>query len=126
MANTDITLVNDGGVLVPSAASVPAVSGDSVSFSTNDGSPVVLFFSPDATSILSPKPSNPFSIAAGKAVFTFSSSAPGAYSVYFGLNPESGPGSFPNEISHSLVLEIGLINEPPPFTGPKDTTNPGS
>ena len=127
MANTDITLINEGGAFVPSAASVPVVGGDTVSFSTGDGSPVFLFFSPAAVSIFSPEPANPFSAPTGKTVFSFSSSEPGAYSVSFGANADSGPESFPHQVSRTLHLEIGSVNvPPPPFTGPHDTTTTGS
>jgi hypothetical protein len=128
MANTDITLTNDGGIIVPSTPSVPVASGDTVSFATSDGAPVVLFFSPDATTILTPTPSSPFQIAAhGKAAFTFSSSKPGAYSVFFGASSSSAPSGFPQQISQGLFLEIGSGGgTPPPFGGPNDTTKGGS
>jgi hypothetical protein len=64
---------------------------------------------------LSPKPASPFPIAAeGKATFTFSSSKPGAYSVFFGGNSSSAPSSFPAGISEELLLEVGSPSEPPP------------
>jgi hypothetical protein len=127
MANTDIKLTHDGGIFIPSTSSVLVASGDTVSFATSDGSPVVLFFSPAAASILSPTPSSAFPIAAhGKAVFTFSSSNPGAYSVFFGVNPNSPPSGFPQRISQALLLEISGGSTPPGFGGPADTTAPGS
>ena len=127
MANTDVTIFSESGVFVPSVASVPVVSGDTVSFSTSDHKPVVLFFSPDAVAALSPKPANPFPIAAGdKAIFKFSSSDPGAYSVFFAQNSEFASASFPTAISRNLVLEISAVDAPPSFGAPHDTTNPGS
>lgn len=128
MANTDITLINDGGTLVPSTPSVHVASGDTVSFATSDGSPVVLFFSPAAATILSPSPTGPFPIAAhGKAVFAFSSSNRGAYSVFFGVDPKSPPSSFPQRISQELLLEISSLGgTPPPFGGPADVPGQGS
>jgi hypothetical protein len=118
MANTNIKLLHDGGIFVPSTPSVPVASGTSVSFATSDGAPVVLFFSPAAASILSPNPSSAYPIAAGgKAVFTFSSSNPGAYSVFFGSDPKSVPSGFPQRTSQELLLEIGSgSNVPPPFS----------
>ena len=125
MANTDITLINDGGVYVPSAFSIPVVRGNTVSFATSDGTPVVLCFSPDAASVLSPT-NNPYSIgAAGTAVFTFSSSNPGAYSVFFVASPSSAPKSYPTQTSQVLVLEV-VSSDAPPFTGPTNTVKPGS
>jgi plastocyanin len=107
MANTDITLVNDGGTYVPSTQSVNVVSGNTISFATNDGSAVLLFFSPGATSVLTPKPAGAFPIAAGgRAVFSFSSSAPGAYSMYCGSTPNSAPANFPSAVSNALFLEV--------------------
>jgi plastocyanin len=128
MANTEITLANDGGAIVPTPSSVHVVHGDTVTFSAENGAPVVLFFSPGAASILSPAQHGPVSIAAhGKAVFTFSSSSPGAYSVFFGVDPKSPPSSFPQKISGELLLEISSLGAaPPPFSGPNDTTSGGS
>jgi hypothetical protein len=128
MANTDITLTSDGGIIVPSTPSVHVASGDTLSFATSDGSPVVLFFSPDATSILTPAPASAFPIAAhGKAAFTFSSSKPGAYSVFFGVSSSSAPSSFPQRISQDLLLEISTSSDtPPPFGGPGDVIKTGS
>jgi hypothetical protein len=128
MANTEIILANDGGTIVPSTSSVHVVHGDTVTFSTESGVPVVLFFSPGAASILSPTQHGPVSIAAhGKAVFTFSSSNPGAYSVFFGVDPKSPPSRFPESISEELLLEISSLGATPPsFSGPQDVPGQGS
>jgi hypothetical protein len=113
MANTEVTLVNNGGIYVPSTPSVNVVSGDSISFATNDGSAVLLFFSPGATSVLTPKPASPFPIAAGgRAAFSFSSSAPGAYSMYCGATPDAAPANFPGKVSDVLILEVSSIAVP--------------
>lgn len=106
MANTDITISKKDGVLVPSQNSVPAVQGNTVTFSAQSDS-ATLFFSPDAVSILSPAPSAPVTIAAGgKSAFTFTSSKPGAYSVYFEPNASTPPANFPVRPSNLLLLEI--------------------
>jgi hypothetical protein len=110
MASTEVTLVNKGGKYSPSAASVAVVKGDTVSFSTSDGSSAFVFFSPGAAAVLSPAPGKAFSIAAGKkAAFTFTSSNPGAYSAAFGADADSAPTSFANENSSVLVLEGGAV-----------------
>jgi len=107
MVNTDVTLVNNGGTYVPSTQSVNVVSGNTISFETSDGSAVLLFFSPGAASVLTPKPVGAFPIAAGgRAVFSFSSSAPGAYSMYCGSTPDSAPANFPSAVSNALFLEV--------------------
>ena len=125
MANTDITLISNDGMLVPSADSVAVVAGDTVSFSTSDGGPAFAFFSPDAIAILSPKPANPFVIAAGKkAAFTFSSSKPGAYSAYFAQDAGSAPARFPTGTSQTLRLEVESVN-PPGFPVPSDQPGTG-
>jgi hypothetical protein len=125
MAHTDITLIDSGGILVPSADSVPVVSGDTVSFSTSDGAAAFAFFSPDAIAALSPRPASPFPIAAGKkADFTFSASKPGAYSVYFGVTGGSAPGKFPADRSQALRLEVDM-SIAPPFPGPGDGVGTG-
>ena len=109
MANTSITLVDHGGVYVPSVPSVPVVKGDTVTFSTSDGTRVVLFFSPDAASILSPDPGKAFSLAAGKtATFTFTDSQPGAHSAFFGSHPSAAPVGFPSTVTEFLSLETGV------------------
>lgn len=111
MAHTQITLSNDNGVLMPSQSSVPVVQGDSVAFSASDGTAVMLFFSPDAGAILSPAPSGPAAVpVGGSTTFTFTSSAQGAYSVFFGLNASGAPDSFSTAVSSQLKLGID-INE---------------
>jgi hypothetical protein len=112
MANTDITLFHTNGAYVPSAPSVPVASGDTVSFSTSDGSAAVAFLSSDAISILTPQPANPLTIS-GKAVFSFSSSKAGAYSIFFSADPDSPPPHYPRESSQALRLEIGASTAPP-------------
>lgn len=119
MANTDVTLINNDGAYIPSVASVPIIAGDTVSFSTDDGSSALAYFSPAAISILSPKPVNPVTIAtAGKAVFSFSSASPGAYSVFFAADASGAPGSFPDQSSQVLLLEFAAPVQPPPFDNP--------
>jgi plastocyanin len=108
MANTDVKLVfnSEGGVYIPATASVRVVSGDTITFFTSDGSPVQLYFSPDALSVLSPTSANPHSIPAGqKASFTFKSSAPGAYSVFFEPQGKSPNSSFPGGMSQQMQFE---------------------
>lgn len=125
MAHTDVTLTNEDGVLVPSADSVSVVSGDTVSFATADGSAAFVFFSPDAISVLSPKPDSAFEIAAGtKAEFSFTASKPGAYSAYFAGNAGGAPGGFLSGNSTVLQLEI-QTSDLPPFPGPGDTVGSG-
>ena len=125
MAHTDIKLIDSDGILVPSADSVSVVSGDTVSFSTSDGRPAFAFFSPDAIMVLTPRPTSPCEIAAGKtADFTFSSSEPGAYSAYFALTGDSAPGQFPTDRSQALRLEVDM-SIALPFPGPGDTMGTG-
>jgi hypothetical protein len=119
MANTDITLFHTDGAYVPSTPSVPVVNGDTVSFSTSDGSSAVAFFSPDALSVLSPQPANPLTIA-GTTAFSFASSGPGAYSIFFGADANSAPANFPADSSQMLRLEIAA-SDAPPFDNPMTT-----
>lgn len=125
MANTDVTLISSDGVFVPSIDSVQVVNGDTVSFSTADGSQAVAFFSPDAISALSPAPASPFLIAAGKkAEFSFSTSHPGAYTAYFAQSADTPPARFPTGSAQMLRLEVapavGLG-----FPGPRDQMGTG-
>jgi len=118
MASTTITISSQDGVLVPSQPSVPVASGDTVTFSSQ-GVSATLFFSPGAIAILNPSPSAPVTIAAGgNTSFTFTSSAPGAYSVYFEPNASSPPASFPVQPSNLLLLEIDTSHVG--FGGPGD------
>ncbi len=129
MASTEITLISMGGKYSPSTASVAVVKGNTVTFSTSDGSAAFLFFSPAAAAVLSPAPGSAFSLAAGKkATFTFTSSSPGAYSVAFGANANSAPGGFSGGNSSVLVLEggaerVGAVAPPGSFGNPM---KPGS
>ena len=121
MANTDVTLVHSDGAYVPSIASVPVVNGDTVSFSTNDGTAVLAYFSPDAISVLSPTPANPATIGpAGKAAFSFNSSGAGAYSVFFAADASSAPTRYPTGSSQNLRLEFA-VSDAPPFDNPMNT-----
>jgi len=126
MAKTEVTLNNDSGVYVPSTDSVPVVAGDAVSFSTSDGSTAYAFFSPDAISVLSPRPASPFPITSGhKGELTFSSSKPGAYAAFFGSDPKAGPENFPQHATNVLRLEISVPAEPPPFSSGGDEMSRG-
>jgi plastocyanin len=108
MANTAITLTNEQGALVPSQPSVTVNSGDTVSFSTSDGSVAYLFFSPGATSALSPAPTSPVEVSSTAATFSFTSSNPGAYSVYFETAANAEVPPFPAASSNLLMLEVDL------------------
>lgn len=127
MANTSITLINNGGVYVPSVPSVAVNKGDTVSFATNDGSVAQLFFSPGAAAVLSPAPGGAFAIpASGSASFTFTSSDPGAYSAFVGASAAATPTSFPSQVSQNLLLLMNDAAGTPGFGATHDTTNPGS
>ena len=109
MANTQVTLTNDDGVLVPSQASVHVTSGDTVAFSIADGSSAYLFFSPAAASALSPAPSSPVEISASATEYTFVTSDSGAYSVFFETSEEAAVPPFPVAPSNLLMLEIDAV-----------------
>jgi hypothetical protein len=107
MANTVITISNVNGVLIASTDSVPVVDGDTVSFSTADGSGAALYFSPAAVAILSPVPPSPVTIAGGEdASFTFTSSDEGAYSMIFKPTGAPAPHRFPVRETNTLLFEI--------------------
>jgi len=110
MANTAITLTNEQGALVPSQPSVPVNSGDTVSFSTIDGSNAYLFFSPAAAAALSPAPTNPTQVSSTPATFEFTSSSLAAYSVYFETDASVTVPPFPVVPSNLLMLEVDTSN----------------
>jgi len=125
MANTEVTLVHTDGTYVPSVASVPVVSGDTVSFSTDDGSAALAYFSPAALAVLSPKPTNPATVgAAGRSVFSFAASSPDSYSVVFAPPGSAAPPNYPAGSSQNLRLEFEISDEPP-FSGPADSPGTG-
>ncbi len=126
MANTNVVLINSGGVYVPSVPSVAVNKGDTVSFATSDGSAAQLFFSSGAAAVLAPAPGSAFAIpAGGSASFTFTSSDPGAYSAYVGASGAAAPTSFPSQVSQSLSLLISDSAGAPSF-GTHNSTDPGS
>jgi hypothetical protein len=106
MANTQITLTSKEGILVPSQPSVTVSDGDTISFSTADGSVAYLFFSPDAAAALSPSPSSPLEVSAVGGPLTFTTSEPGAYSVFFETSASAPTTPFPVVPSTQLLLEI--------------------
>jgi plastocyanin len=125
MANTNVTLANDGGIYIPTVSSVAVNAGDTVTFTTSDGSAVDLFFSPAAAAILAPAPGAVYSLPTqGSAQFTFTSSSAGAYSVFFATDPSQAPSQFPAQVSQQLLLEIGSGN--PVFNGPGGGMRRGS
>lgn len=125
MTNTHVVLTDNQGVLVPSPDSVRVATGDSITLATADGRAALAFFSPDAESVLSPKPANPCPIPAGaKAHFTFTSSQAGAYSAYFGYGAGDAPAGFPGGTSEMLALEIN-VSVSPTFSSPADTVGTG-
>ncbi len=124
MANTDVKLVHSDGTYVPSVASVPVVNGDTVSFTTNDGTAAIAWFSPGALAVLSPRPSNPATIGPGRVAFSFTSSNSGAFSVFFAAQGSSAPPNYPAGSSQNLRLEFE-VSDDPPFSGPGDTVGTG-
>jgi hypothetical protein len=119
MARTDIVLKETDGIFVPSQSEVPVVKGDTIAFSTSDGTQVALFFSPGAVPVLSPSPQVPTMLAAGRLEFTFTSSDAGAYSVYFEKDASMPPAHFPVRPSNVLLLETETPNFGGPNTGPR-------
>jgi hypothetical protein len=121
MAHTDIILKEVDGVFVPSQPQVPVVKGDTIAISTTNGRQVALFFSPGVVPVLSPAPSVPTVLAPGKiAEFTFISSDPGAYSVFFEKDASTPPAHFPVRPSNLLLLEIDTSHSG--FGGPDSPT----
>ncbi|WP_263373020.1 cupredoxin domain-containing protein [Granulicella aggregans] len=107
MAHTEVFISNDAGTLVPSQPSVAISNGDTLAFSLSNAGPVFAFFSPDATAALSPAPNGPVSLGSkGPTVFTFTTSDPGAYSVYFEATASAAIPDFPGGTSNLLHLEI--------------------
>jgi hypothetical protein len=133
MAHTFINITEDGGGLVPSQSSVSVVQGDSIAFSA-PGLNAALFFSPGAISVLSPSPAAAVPLNHGHpARFTFTSSAPGAYSVFLGANTGAATPDFPEDQSNQLMIGADSPPPPPPpppppmptFSGPNSSTNTG-
>jgi hypothetical protein len=135
MANTEITISNSGGVLIGSQPSVTVSEGDTVTFSIGSGQ-AFLFFSPGAAAVLSPSPKGPVPVGpSAEATFTFTTSQPGAYSLFFGTDASFAPPNFQGGESSQLWFEIiapdVIAPEPPveaspvinfggPSAGPRD------
>jgi len=70
------------GMRIPSTPTVIIVSGDTVTFKTEEGADTDLYFSPETASVLSPKPTNQVSLTFGQALsYTFTAPLPGVYGV---------------------------------------------
>lgn len=124
MAHTEVFLSNDSGTVIPSLPSVAVISGDTIAFSVTGGEPVYAFFSPAATSAVSPKPPSPLPLSSkSPTVFTFTTSAAGAYSAFFENGPSASVLDFPGGESNLLLLEIDIGD--PGFAGPIDSTKKG-
>ena len=107
MAHTEVFLSNDAGVLVPSLPSVAVSKGDTVAFSIKNAGTAFAFFSPSASAVLSPAPSNPVSLSSETPkVFTFTSSDAGSYSVFFEEDAKAVVPEFPGGTSNLLRMEI--------------------
>jgi hypothetical protein len=121
MAHTDIHLTDEHNVFKPSQIEVSVVKGDSITFSTQGGVPVALFFSPGAVGVLSPSPVVPTLLGQGeKGDFTFTSSEAGAYSVFFEKNATQPPPHYPVRPANVLLLEIDASHSG--FGGPESGT----
>jgi hypothetical protein len=118
MAHTDILLRDERGVFMPSQTEVSVVKGDSITFSTQGGVPVALFFSPGAIGVLSPSPAVPTLLGQdANAQFSFTSSEAGAYSVFFETKASQPPPHYPVRPGNVLLLEIDTSHSG--FSGPE-------
>jgi hypothetical protein len=82
MTNTLVVIRDEMGLRVPSVLEVAASDGASVTFKANAGVASVLFFSPAAVSILTPKPHSHVPLAGGAEVtYTFEKVEHGVYGV---------------------------------------------
>lgn len=107
MTNTQISLQLTDGVIVPSQGSIPVNEGATVTFVNPSSSTITLFFSPAVISALTPAPSTPTTLESGaKTEYAFTTSNPGAYSVFFGLSGSSAPAVFPTDPSTVLSLQV--------------------
>ena len=124
MAHTEVFISNDAGTLLPSQASVSVSSGDTIAFSVTGTGPAYAFFSPDAAAVLSPSPTGAVALSASTpTVFTFNSSAEGAYSAYFETTATAEIPEFPAAKSTVLLLEIDTDGIG--FGGPDPNTKGG-
>ena len=138
MAHTEITFTDNSGVLIGNQSSVSVTKGDTVAFSINAGQ-AFLFFSPDAAAALSPSPNGPVRVSASAgATFTFTSSDPGAYSVFPSTDASVAPTEFSTEQSDQLwfvmtpprvavsVEAAPVVDFGGPSGGTRDVTRSGS
>jgi plastocyanin len=121
MAHTEVFLSNDAGTLVPSLPSVSVTNGDTVAFSVTGSGSAFAFFSPGASSALSPAPNGPVALSASApTVYTFTTSNAGAYSVFFETSAAAPIPEFP--VGHSTLLLLQIDTDGASFPGPDDHT----
>jgi len=116
MAHTEIFVSDDAGTLVPSQPSVAVSSGDTLALSLSGAASVFAFFSPDAMAAISPAPTGPVQLSPqGPTVFTFTTSEPGAYGVYFEATASAAVPDFPG--GKSNLLQLGIDTDGAGFGG---------
>ncbi len=111
MSDTTVAVREEKGARVPSPAQVSVIEGHSVTFQAADA-PSTLYFSPDLTEILTPKPATSVSLTPGKNLtYTFASADPGAYEILFQTPEMDAPQHFdPAAADHTsflLLLKTG-------------------
>lgn len=108
MADTEILLRDEMGLRIPSVHQVSVTTGGKVTFVASDDADSALYFSPQAVSILAPKPDAGAVVTSGKSLsFTFESAAPGVFVAIAQAPEDPPPTDFDDEgASSSAVLFI--------------------
>jgi hypothetical protein len=95
MATTDVLIRDELGLRVPSVLSVPAVSGNGITFTAVQGADSTLYFSPETAAILEPSPEARVSLPAGAAAsYKFATVGPGVYGVIIQSPGDTSPAGF--------------------------------
>jgi hypothetical protein len=126
MATITILIRDEMGSRVPSAPSVPVVSGATLTFTADAASDSSLYFSQSSSSILTPPPESPVSLPAGASVtYTFGAPTGQAYGVIVQAPEVSAPTEFdlgPPADPPLLVIQRG---EGSSFPGPAQPIKTG-
>ena len=122
MPNTEVVIRDEMGLRVPSVPNVTIVASDTVTFTVDEGADSAFYFSPEAASILSPKPAPRVNLSVGQSrTWTFLTPGSIAYGVIIQAPEDSAPIRYdfgkPEE-PPLLVLQPG---QGPVFTGPDNS-----
>jgi hypothetical protein len=95
MSNTLVLIRDEMGLRVPSILEIAASHGAGITFKAEDGADSVLYFNPEAASILVPNPGSHVALHAGAEIsYSFGAVGSSPYGVITQAPEDSAPESF--------------------------------